>query len=154
MTATLGFIGQHELRIDDKGRLSIPSKFKAVLQSKYADDDMQVVISLGMENCLIVEPASVYDAEVRKLLEMNDLDKAVRRLRKWRTTYASQEKVDGSGRVRIPQNLRDMAGLDKDVVCNGTYSSFEIWDKSAWRQEEDAIIPNREGLFDQLRERD
>ncbi|MFP4379123.1 MAG: division/cell wall cluster transcriptional repressor MraZ [Candidatus Sumerlaeia bacterium] len=152
MTAMLGFIGQHELKIDDKGRLSIPSKFKSVLQGKYSDDDMQVVISLGLDNCLMVEPLSVYEDSVAKLLQMNDLSKSVRRLKKLRTTYASQEKMDGSGRIRIPQNLRETVGISKEVICNGNFSSFEIWDKQEYMEEEEEIIPNREGLYDKLKE--
>ena len=94
VSSILGFIGKHELRIDDKGRLSIPARFKNVLAQNYAADDMRVVVMVSLDLNLRVLPVSVYEKVTEEYEGHSDLDKAARRLKEMVTTLATVEKVD------------------------------------------------------------
>jgi MraZ protein len=149
----LGFIGKYELKIDDKGRLTIPARFKQVLQEKYPDDEMQVVVSLSLDQNLLIQPVSVYNAMVSKYMALSDLDEATRRMKELFTGFAAEEKVDGSGRIRLDSGLRDIAGARKEVTCVGNMDAFSIWDREKWDQTQAATLKNQALLIKQVDER-
>ncbi|NQU45205.1 hypothetical protein HQ520_18130 [bacterium] len=153
MTSLVGFIGKHDLRIDDKGRLSIPARFKSVLQEKYGADQMEVIISVSLDTVLRVQPVSEYNRTVAEFMQMSDLDEETRRIRELYTGLAAPEKVDGSGRIRIPADLREIAQLDREVTCVGTMNGFDIWPRERWAQTQAETLRNRKQLIEQVREK-
>jgi len=152
MSSLVGFIGTHDLRLDDKSRLVIPARFKAVLHENFALDSMQVVVSASLDRCLIVQPSSEYLKMVEKYLHYSELEEAARRILELMTGLASQEKVDGSGRIRLTPELRQYAGIDRDVACVGRLHSFQIWDRALWEKTQSETLRNRETLIRQLKE--
>jgi len=134
------FLGEYQHSVDEKGRLVLPSKFREHL----ADG---LVITKGQERCLYVFPGERWAAEVEKV---NRLPRTNRRNRNYARSFfggATDQALDGQGRVQIPQALRAYAGLDREVSVVGVADRVEVWDASVWRSlsdEADAIYSDIE----------
>jgi MraZ protein len=149
----LGFIGKYELKIDDKGRLTIPSRFKQVLQGKYAADEMQVVVSVSLDQNLLIQPVSSYNEMLERYLSLSDLDEATRRVKDLLTGFATEEKVDASGRIRLDPGLRVDVQMGREVMCVGKRDAFEIWNREKWKQEQQRIFREQPELLKQVDDR-
>jgi MraZ protein len=119
------FLGTHRPRLDDKGRLALPARFRDELPEG-------VVITKGQERCLYGFPFGEFQAIGEKLRTQPLSAKALREYSRTLFGSATQETPDKQGRVTLPTALRDYAGLDRDVVVVGINSRFEIWDATAW----------------------
>lgn len=153
MAPSVGFIGKHELRIDDKGRLTMPARFKSVLRECYPGDDDQVVVRVSLDMNLTVEPLTEYEKVSEKYEEYDDLDEEARRLKEVITGLATIEKIDSGGRIRIAADLRAIAGLDREVTLVGRKHSFTIWDREAWNTTEAATLRDLKHLTGQVRQK-
>lgn len=151
MPTAIGFIGKHDLRIDDKSRLTIPARFKSILAEQYPDDEMQVVMTVSLDKNLRVLPASQYAKETIRYEQYNDLDKESRQIKALFLGMSQSEKVDAGGRIRIDAGLREIAQLDRDVTIIGGNSCFEIWDREKWNANQAAILGDLEHLIEQVR---
>lgn len=119
------FIGEYQHTLDDKGRLVLPSKFRAGL----ADG---CVVTKGQEGCLYVLPLSQWQAMADDVSKLPLTDK---RGRTWgRVFFGSSEElsVDKQGRVMVPSGLREWAHLTKDVAVLGVNNRIELWDPQGW----------------------
>lgn len=120
------FFGTHTPRLDDKGRLFLPAKFRDELQEG-------LVITRGQDRCLCVWP----DAEFAKLTEqMRQAPVTNRRARDYMRMLfagASDQVPDRQGRISIPPMLREYASLTRDCAVIGAMNRVEIWDAGAWR---------------------
>ena len=119
------FLGTHTPRLDEKGRLILPAKFRDELAGG-------VVITKGQERCLYVFPAPEFTRIAGQLRETPMTHKAARAYGRVFFASAHDEVPDKQGRVTIPAHLREYAGLDRDVVVIGASSRVEIWDTAAW----------------------
>ena len=117
------FMGEYNHTIDAKGRLIIPSKFLEVLGEEF-------VITKGLDGCLFVYDNQEWNAfeEKLKALPLNKKDN--RQFVRFFLAGAAEVEVDKQGRILVPGNLRDFAGLEKDVVLVGVASRIEIWSKA------------------------
>ncbi len=119
------FLGTHTPRLDDKGRLFLPAKFRAELAEG-------LVITRGQDRCLFVYPmaefARLADAARIAPTTVGEARKHVRML----SSGASDEVPDRQGRITIPGALREYAGLDRDCAVIGAISRVEIWDAVRW----------------------
>lgn len=121
------FLGTHTPRLDEKGRLFLPAKFRDELAEG-------LVLTRGQERCLYVWPTSEFARMTEQLRQAPVTNKAARDYLRMLFAGASDEKPDKQGRVTIPQMLRDYAGLDKDCVVIGAMNRVEIWDAEAWQR--------------------
>ncbi len=119
------FLGDHQHTLDAKGRVSLPAKFRAQMTGK-------LVVAKGLDNCLYVYPAEEYNRFVADLVSREDFEPRVRKVRRFFTTGAVETELDSAGRVSLPANLREYAGLSKDVAVTGNGNRIEIWDAVAW----------------------
>ena len=119
------FIGQYNHTIDTKGRLIIPSKFRDLLGDEF-------VVTKGMDGCLFVYANDDWSAFEQKLTSLPLINKEARKFARFFLSGASQVEVDKQGRILIASNLREFAGLDKDVVLVGVGSRIEIWSLANW----------------------
>jgi MraZ protein len=133
------FLGTHYPRLDDKGRLILPAKFRDELAEG-------VVVTKGQERCLYVFPAAEFQRITEALSQAPVTAKAVRDYSRVFFASASDEIPDKQGRITIPSQLRQYAGLDKDCVVIGANSRMEIWDSAAW----DAYLATQEQAFADL----
>jgi MraZ protein len=121
------FLGEYQHTIDPKGRVVLPSRFR---------DDLAkgCVIAKGQERCLFVFTLEQWEQEVERVRSFPRTD---RRLRNYSRAFfggASDQKLDKQGRIQIPANLREYAGLGKDVVVVGVGERVELWDAGTWQE--------------------
>jgi len=130
------FLGTHTPRLDDKGRLFLPAKYRDELAGG-------LVITKGQERCLYVFPQAEFTRLTEALSTAPVTGKAVRDYSRVFFASASDELPDKQGRITIPPSLRQYAGLQRDCVVVGANTRLEIWDAVAWQgyldQQEDAF---------------
>lgn len=119
------FIGEHQHSLDEKGRIIIPSKFRA-------DLGLEFVMTKGLDNCLFVYPKSEWEILEEKLKTLPLTNKDARAFVRFFFSGASESTLDKQGRVLIPANLREHSRLDKDAVIIGVSTRIEIWSKDYW----------------------
>ena len=121
------FLGTHSPRLDDKGRLILPAKFREQLAGG-------LVITKGQERCLFVFTQEAFEA--RAASQQEPTSKAARDYRRIFFASAFDEVPDRTGRVTVPPGLRAYAGLSRDCVVIGANTHLEIWDAETWRSYE------------------
>lgn len=120
------FLGTHTPRLDDKGRLALPAKFRSDLEGG-------LVITKGQERCLFVFPMVEFTRITNLLREAPVTQRSVRDYSRVFFASASHEVPDSQGRITVPAQLREYAGLSKDCVVIGANSRVEVWDAGAWQ---------------------
>lgn len=123
------FLGQYEHTIDEKGRLTIPSRYRDLL-------DGGAYITRGFDQNLMVLTAASFDAISEKIHSTSVTDADARALKRWVFSNATWVEVDKAGRILIPQWLRANAALETTAIVVGTGEYFEIWSPSEWQQEQ------------------
>lgn len=121
------FLGTHSPRLDDKGRLALPARFR----SELADG---LVITKGQERCLFVFPMEEFRRVTAALRAAPLTARAARDYSRVFFASASQETPDGQGRITVPPPLRDYAGLTKDCTVIGADTRVEVWDAGDWER--------------------
>lgn len=121
------FMSRHNHTIDPKGRLSIPSKYREILGDMF-------VVSKGMDGCLFAYADETWKEFEAKLAALPLVDKDARDFARFFLSGAQYVTVDKQGRILVPQELRDFAGLEKDVVLSGLGSRIEIWNLEKWNE--------------------
>ena len=119
------FMGEYNHTIDPKGRVIIPAKFRENLGSQF-------VITKGLDGCLYGYPYDTWEEVGKNFQESMKANKEARKFSRFFFASASSCDIDKQGRILIPANLRDYAGLKKDVVLAGNLTHIEIWDKDKW----------------------
>jgi len=122
------FLGQYHHTFDDKNRLTVPARFRELL----ADG---VFVTQGFDKCLMVLTTSAFEQLYARINAMNIADPLARSLRRIILGNACQSEIDKSGRILIPQNLRDMVVLEGEAVMVGQGDYFEVWSPVHWQEE-------------------
>ncbi|WP_350257573.1 division/cell wall cluster transcriptional repressor MraZ [Scrofimicrobium sp. R131] len=140
------FLGTYEPKLDDKGRLILPAKYREQLAGG-------LVITRGQERCLYVFPAAEFQEIFQKIRQAPLSSKQARDYTRLMLSGASDEIPDKQGRVTIPVALRQYAGLDRDLTVIGVGSRAEIWDTASWteylqRQEDEFAATKTEVIPD------
>jgi len=120
------FLGTHTPRLDDKGRLALPARFRPELEGG-------LVICKGQDRCLFVFPNAEFGRFTEALRNAPVTDRRVRDYGRVLFASASHETPDGQGRITVPLGLRTYAGLSKECVVIGANSRIEVWDAEAWQ---------------------
>lgn len=119
------FMGEYNHTVDTKGRLIVPSKFREQLGDEF-------VVTKGMDGCLFVYANDDWNAFEQKLTSLPLINKEARKFARFFLAGAASVEVDKQGRILLPTNLRQFAGLEKDVVLVGVGSRIEIWSLKNW----------------------
>lgn len=119
------FLGTHAPKLDEKGRLFLPAKYRDELSGG-------VVITKGQERCLYVFPIEEFTRITEALRTAPVTAKGVRDKTRILFASASDEVPDKQGRITVPSALRTYAGLTRDCVVIGANTRLEIWDAEAW----------------------
>ena len=135
-------LGTHTPKLDEKGRLFLPAKFRDELSDG-------VVITRGQERCLYVFSAKEFAEIHEKLRQAPASVKGALDFFRVLLSGASDETPDKQGRVVLPSLLRSYAGLTKDLVIIGVGSRAEIWDATAWTE---YLAQNEENFANQVEE--
>ena len=133
----LGFVDQWDHKIDAKGRLFLP----ADVRSAFFDGAM---MAPGPERVLEIYPLAAFARRQRRLRARSTADAEQRRLLRFLHHSAHRTTPDAQGRIVLPSRLRDLAGLDREVVIAGVDDRLEVWDRERHRAE----FAGYEGLWD------
>jgi len=119
------FIGEYKHTIDEKGRTSIPSKFRGELASG-------CVVTRGLDKCLWIYPLQEWQNLAEKIADLPITQKNARSFSRLMLAGASDLELDRIGRINLPSYLRDYAKIKKDVAIVGVYNRVEIWPADVW----------------------
>lgn len=119
------FYGEYQHSVDTKGRVIIPSKFREGLGDRF-------IITKGLDNCLFVYSLDEWSNLETKLKTLPLSSKDARAFIRFFFSGATECEVDKQGRILIPANLREYAGLEKEIYIIGVSTRVEIWDKLKW----------------------
>jgi len=127
------FYGEFDYKIDDKGRVPIPPKFRDALKEG-------VILTPSPEGCLTGYTLKEWNRISTQLTGSGLARSKMRLLNRALFSTAFSTKIDNQGRVAIPAPLRAHAGIGEDAVVAGTNTTFEVWDAARWQQEkQDAL---------------
>jgi MraZ protein len=146
------FRGSFEHTLDNKGRLSIPSKFRDVLVGKGDERIVMTNYVIDSQRCLDVYPMDAwlqFEDEVRKKPKF---DPRMVRFQNYYLGSACECSVDTHGRILIPPVLRKYADLKRDVILVSALEKFRVWDREAWKkifiEAEDKLMQDPDFLGD------
>ncbi|HTQ64659.1 MAG TPA: division/cell wall cluster transcriptional repressor MraZ [Puia sp.] len=126
-----GFLGEYEATLDPKGRFLLPAAIKKQLGE---EGDGQFIINRGFEKCLSLYPMKSWEPIFDEISKLNDFDPKVRAFRRYFLNGATMLELDSASRLLVPPNLKEHAGLVKDIVLVSAVNKIEIWDKSKYQQ--------------------
>ncbi len=118
--------GEYEHAIDDKGRVTVPAKFRARL-------DGGLVVTKGIDPCLWLYPADVWAELAQEINSLPVTDPKAREFKRQAFGGASHSVPDRQGRVILPPYLREYADIDNQAVIIGLFDHCEIWSPNRWR---------------------
>jgi MraZ protein len=127
------FLGRFYHTLDDKGRLTIPARFRDLLLPEGA------YVMQGFDKNLLVLPKAAFDDLGQNINQKSITDPTSRLLRRLVFSTADRLEFDRAGRILIPHFLRQSAGLDTDVVVVGAGKYFEIWSPKAWEEQDEQL---------------
>lgn len=124
------FRGSQQARIDDKGRLKVPSDFRSVLEDRYGT---RLFVTSHLGESVLIYPLPVWEDVERKLLALPSTLDERDRLLEAVNYYGAPTELDAQGRVLIPQKLRDSALMVGDVDVMGKLTVLEVWNHERLR---------------------
>ncbi len=125
------FRGSAPAKIDDKGRLKVPTEFRRLLEESYG---REVFITSVLGQSAVLYPLQVWEEIERKLAEVPSSDRAKQRFLERVNYFGQQLKFDAQGRVVVPQILRERAEVVGDVMVSGRIEHLEIWNRERFDQ--------------------
>jgi MraZ protein len=137
------FLGEYEHSLDDKGRLAVPARFREELGES-------LFVTRGFDHCLMGFPRQRWEELAQQIGAMTLGQGDARNLRRLLFSGAAEVSFDRQGRVLIPQNLREYAGLRDQVVIAGLNTHFEIWSRERWEQVLNTLDVNGSLFAEQL----
>lgn len=142
------FRGVHAINMDAKGRLAMPTRYRAALtaenarqkdeadKSQDAQGSCEIIATIDIQSrCLLIYPLTIWLEIEQKLQQLPALNASSRRLQRLMLGYASELSLDSNGRMLMPASLREYAQLEKKVMLVGQGSKFELWSEALWAKE-------------------
>jgi len=142
------FRGEFHNLLDDKSRLSIPSKFRDQIAQTHEEGPL--VLSMGLDQCLWLYPNDTWKKNEEQLSRLSVLDTEAREFVRAFLGLSVECEVDKQGRIVVPQVLRDAAGLGRNVVLVGVLNRIEVWDKEKWKSAQVSATQNLSRLSQKL----
>ena len=138
-------VGSYNHKLDGKGRMVLPAKFRGELGSS-------VVATIGIDRCIVLYPVSRWEELLLKLKNLSSFKKKTRDFRRVLLSMASEQEIDGAGRILIPQVLRDYAGSVSEVTLIGAEDHLEIWDTARWEDHRAEVLADFSDMAEELDE--
>ncbi|MDR2661239.1 MAG: division/cell wall cluster transcriptional repressor MraZ [Lactobacillaceae bacterium] len=137
------FMGEFNHTLDEKSRIIIPSKFRNQLGDSF-------VLTRWMEKSLFGFSLEEWDKFEKKLSQLPLGGRDARKFKRFVLAGATEAQFDKQGRIIIPANLKEYAGLKKDAIVIGSGNGFEIWDKDTWNNYADSAADDFDDIADGL----
>jgi MraZ protein len=123
------FRGFSKVTLDAKGRLAIPARHRERIMSR---SNGELVVTLNTADYLLIYPFPDWEEIERKLTRLPSFNKEAMRLRGLMLAHATELKLDGHGRVLLPKELREYAGLERQAFLIGQGNTLQLWDEKRW----------------------
>ncbi|HXS35473.1 MAG TPA: division/cell wall cluster transcriptional repressor MraZ [Flavipsychrobacter sp.] len=123
------FLGEYEVAVDAKGRFLLPSGFRKQMPEGAAE---KFVVNRGFEHCLTLYPIESWNVLSEKINKLNDFNPKVREFKRLFLNGATTVELDSAGRLLLPKQLQEYAGIKKDVVMSAQGNKVELWDKDTY----------------------
>jgi MraZ protein len=140
-------LGEHEHALDEKNRLTLPARLRDQLGDR-------VVVTRGLDGCLYVYAAPEWDKLAQRVGTLDALSREARTMQRFFFASAMDAELDKQGRIVIPANLLESAGIGREVTVAGIYDHLEIWDRAAWRDQRQTVEGSAEDVAERLANRD
>ncbi len=144
------FLGTYEHTLDDKGRISLPARFREVLS---ANGDSRLILTTNVDpagRCLVAYPVHEWQAFQQRMADLPQFDENVIRLKRLHIAGAAECATDKQGRILVPPPLRDYANLAGPVIFAGLGTSIEVWDRRLWHEERERAKASLPAINDAL----
>jgi MraZ protein len=128
------FRGPSKVTLDAKGRLAIPSRHRERILTRA---NGALVTTVDRDYCLLIYPLPEWEEIERKLVRLPSLNKTARKLQRLMLGYATELEMDNQGRILLPKELREFAGIERDAILIGQGNKFELWDEKRWTERRD-----------------
>lgn len=146
------FRGISAINLDAKGRIAVPTRYRAELQ-ECCERQMVVTVAVdekcvGEAGCLWLYPLPEWERLELTISKLPTLNKMAGKLRRFVIGNATECEMDGQGRLLLPEKLRKFADMEKHIVLVGQLNKFEIWNEEAWQTKENEWLDgdDAEGL--------
>ena len=127
------FIGEYQHALDSKNRMIVPSKLREELGNKF-------VITKGLDGCLYADTQDEWKNLEEKMKTLPLTNRDARSFVRFFFAGACEIEMDKQGRGLIPQNLKEYAGIEKEIVSIGVLTRVEIWSKEKWQEYNDSNV--------------
>ena len=137
------FRGASKITLDGKGRMAIPTRYRDEIVSRSAGS---LVATIDRDPCLLLYPLPDWEEMERRLMRLPGNKPAVRAYQRRIVGHAADMDMDSHGRILISKELREFAGLEKQVMLIGQGNKFELWSEALWLAERDAALAVEVGV--------
>ncbi|MDO5116401.1 MAG: division/cell wall cluster transcriptional repressor MraZ [Synergistaceae bacterium] len=138
-------VGSFNHKLDGKGRTVLPAKFRGELGSS-------VVATIGIDRCIAIYPLQRWEELLLKLKDLSSFKKKTRDFRRVLLSMATEQEIDGAGRILLPQLLRDYAGTNADITLIGAEDHMEIWDTAKWEEHRAEVLSDFSDMAEEMEE--
>lgn len=139
------FLGDSQHTLDGKNRVFVPKRFQAVLEHD-TFGNVYAILTRGLDGCLFMFSESGFKKTLERLNTAAISGPEQRKMQRLFFAYTHRVQLDASGRLLLPEKLKNLAGIEREVTLVGVVERAEIWARSRW----DAFESENEGDFDQL----
>jgi MraZ protein len=140
-------LGTHEHSLDDKNRLTLPARLREQLGDR-------VVVTQGLDGCLYVYSSADWERLALRVGSLDPFSREARTMQRYFFAAGTEADLDKQGRMVIPASLLESAGIGREVTVAGVHDHLEIWDRAAWRQEQQSVEGSAEDVAERLANRD
>jgi len=131
------FRGANPITLDAKGRMAMPTRYRERIAERCQN---QLVVTIDRDHCLLLYPLPDWEEIEHKLMRLPSLNRGARELQRLMVGNAADAELDAHGRILLPPDLRQFAGLVRDAVLLGQGTRFELWDEKRWTERRDAWL--------------
>jgi MraZ protein len=139
------FRGATKVTLDAKGRMVIPNRYRDELLQR---GQGKLIVTIDRDQCLLLYPLPEWEQVERKLMSLPSMHARSRKLQRLMVGHATDVDLDGQGRVLVPPELREFAGLEQRGMLVGQGNRFELWDESRWNGRRDLWLNSEESGTD------
>jgi MraZ protein len=129
--------GHTSINLDAKGRLAIPTRYRAYLDEVAGG---KICATVHPDICLMLYPLNEWGPVQRRVMKLSNMEPKARDLQRLIIGYASDLEMDGNGRLLLPPSLRDFAHLEKKVVLIAVGNKCELWDEQRWSDRQNTWV--------------
>lgn len=138
-------MGSFNHKLDSKGRTVLPARFRGELGNS-------VVATIGIDKCIALYPLSRWEELLLKLKDLSSFKKKTRDFRRVLLSMATEQDIDGAGRILLPPLLRQYAGVEQEITLIGAEDHMEIWDSRKWEDHRNLVLADFSDLAEDLEE--